>query len=138
MDRHSNTSSTGLVRTVLPGSDDLALAIDLVELEDRELDLLVLVVLLLWLGVDLLLSLLRTTTQSQNKMKSRFLLNVVIRERSSIFQLLSSKDQTLLIRRNSFLILDLLFDIINRIRWFHIKSDGLSGECLHKDLHLWS
>merc|ERR1711957_102344 len=68
-------------------------------------------------------------------MKSGFLLDVIIAQGTSVFQLLSSKDETLLIRRNSFLILNLGLDIINGIRWFNIQSDGLSSECLHKDLH---
>jgi hypothetical protein len=37
--------------------------------------------------------------------KSRLLLNVVVSKRASIFQLLASKYQTLLIRRNPFLVL---------------------------------
>ncbi len=41
-------------------------------------------------------------------MQRRLFLNVVVRERAAILQLLSSEDQTLLIRRDSFLILDLL------------------------------
>merc|ERR1711957_847227 len=68
-------------------------------------------------------------------MKSGFLLDVIVAQGTSVFQLLSSKDETLLIRRNSFLILNLSLDIINGIRWFNIQSDGLSSECLHKDLH---
>jgi hypothetical protein len=63
-------------------------------------------------------------------MKRRFLLNVVIREGASILQLLSGKNQTLLIRRNSFLVLDLGLDILNGISGLDIKSDGLSGKSL--------
>ena len=40
-------------------------------------------------------------TQAENQMQSRFFLNVVLRQSAFIFQLLSSKNQTLLIRRNS-------------------------------------
>ena len=38
-------------------------------------------------------------------MKSGLLLDVVVRESSSIFELLASEDQSLLIRRNAFLVL---------------------------------
>ena len=68
-------------------------------------------------------------------MQGRLLLNVVVREGAAIFQLLSSKDQTLLIRRNAFLVLDLGLDIVNGVRGFHIQGDGLASESLDKDLH---
>jgi len=38
------------------------------------------------------------TTQTQDKMKGGFLLNVVVTQSSTIFKLFSGKDQTLLIR----------------------------------------
>ena len=49
---------------------------------------------------------LHSTTETQDKMQSRFLLNVVIRKGSAIFQLLSSEDQPLLVRWNSLLVLE--------------------------------
>jgi len=67
--------------------------------------------------------------------KSRFLLDVVVTEGAAIFQLLSSKDKTLLIWRNSFLVLDLGLYIVNRVRWFNIQGNGLSSQSLDKDLH---
>merc|ERR1719188_1215696 len=78
---------------------------------------------------------LHTSSQSENKMESAFLLNVVVREGSSIFQLLSSKDQSLLIWGNSFLILDLGFDVLNGIRWFNLQGNGLTSQGLDEDLH---
>merc|ERR1712112_171169 len=78
---------------------------------------------------------LHTSSQSENQMQGAFLLDVVIGEGSSIFQLLSSKDQSLLIWRNSFLVLDLSLDILNGIRRFNLKGDGLASEGLDKDLH---
>merc|ERR1719379_2200385 len=68
-------------------------------------------------------------------MESAFLLDVVIGESSSIFQLLSSKDQPLLVWGNAFLVLDLGLDVFNRIRRFNLKGDGLSSQCLDEDLH---
>ena len=38
-----------------------------------------------------------TTSKSEDKMEGRFLLNVVVREGSAVFQLLSSEDQSLLL-----------------------------------------
>lgn len=69
-------------------------------------------------------------------MKGRLLLNVVVRQSTAIFQLLSSKDQSLLIRRNSFLILDLGLYIFYSVRGFNLERDGLPRQGLHKDLHL--
>ena len=62
-------------------------------------------------------------------MKCRLLLDVVIAQGAAIFKLLSGKDKTLLIRRNSFLVLDLGFDVVNGIAGFDLKGDGLSGDC---------
>merc|ERR1719369_1249847 len=52
-----------------------------------------------------------------------------------MLQLLTSKDQTLLIRRNTLLVLNLGLNILDGIRWFHLQGDGLSSESLHKNLH---
>merc|ERR1711963_1365486 len=78
---------------------------------------------------------LHTSSQSENQMESTFLLDIVIREGPSIFQLLSSKDQSLLIWWDSFLVLDLGLDILNRIRRLDLQGDGLASESLDKDLH---
>ena len=67
-------------------------------------------------------------------MKSRLLLDVVVGKSTSILKLLPSKDQTLLIRRNSLLVLDLSLNVVNRIRWLDIKGDGLSSESLDENL----
>jgi len=62
-------------------------------------------------------------------------LNVIIGESSSIFQLFTGKDQTLLLRRDTFFVLDLRLDILNRVVWLHIEGNSLSGQRLHKNLH---
>jgi len=48
-------------------------------------------------------------------MEGRFLLDVVIGEGSAILQLFTSKDKTLLIWWDSFLVLDLGLDILNGV-----------------------
>jgi len=78
---------------------------------------------------------LHTTTQTKHQMQSRFLLNVVICQRPAILKLLSSKDKALLIRRNSFLILDLALDILNGVRALDFKGDSFPRQGLHKNLH---
>jgi hypothetical protein len=67
--------------------------------------------------------------------QGRLLLNVVIRESAAILELLAGEDQTLLVRRNALLILDLALDIINGVGGFHFQSDRLAGQGLDEDLH---
>ena len=77
-----------------------------------------------------------STSQTQHQMKGRFLLDIVIRQSSAILQLLSGKDQSLLIRGNAFLVLDLLLDVVNGVRSFHFKGDGLASKGLNKNLNI--
>merc|ERR1711963_1083908 len=68
-------------------------------------------------------------------MKSRLFLDIVVRESSSIFQLLASKDQPLLVWGNSLLVLDFGFDIFNGIGWLNFKGYCFSCKSLDKNLH---
>merc|ERR1719419_1507270 len=56
-----------------------------------------------------------TTSKSKDKMKSGLLLNVVIREGSSVLELFSSEDQSLLLRRDAFLVLDFCLDVLDGV-----------------------
>jgi len=76
-----------------------------------------------------------TTSKSEYQVKGRFLLDVVIRKSSSILKLLSGKNESLLVWRDTFLILDLGFDVLNGVCWFNIKGDGFTSESLDEDLH---
>merc|ERR1711910_191202 len=78
---------------------------------------------------------LHSSSQSEHEVKSALLLDVVVRECSSILKLLSSKDQPLLVWRNAFLVLDLGLDILNGVRWLNLESDGLASQGLDEDLH---
>ncbi len=55
------------------------------------------------------------SAQAQHKVQCALLLDVVVGEGATILQLLARKDQALLIRRNSFLVLDLLLHILDRV-----------------------
>merc|ERR1712051_46536 len=68
-------------------------------------------------------------------MEGALLLDVVVGESSSVLQLLASEDQSLLIWGDSLLVLDLGLDVLNGVRWFDLKSDGLSSQGLDEDLH---
>jgi len=45
--------------------------------------------------------------------ESRFLLDIVVSEGSAVFELLSSEDESLLIRGDTLLVLDLSLDVLN-------------------------
>ena len=78
---------------------------------------------------------LHTTTETKHQVQGALLLDVVIRESATVFQLLASEDETLLIRRDTLLILDLGLHVVNRVRRLDFQGDGLSGKSLDKDLH---
>lgn len=61
-------------------------------------------------------------------MESRLLLNVVVRKSSAVLQLLTGKDKTLLVRRNTLLVLDLGLDVVDSIAGLNLKGDGLAGD----------
>ena len=78
---------------------------------------------------------LHTTTKTKNQMKSRLLLNVVVRKSAAILKLLTSKNKTLLVRRNTLLVLNLLLHGLDSVRGLDFEGDGLPGEGFDKDLH---
>merc|ERR1712004_425224 len=68
-------------------------------------------------------------------MESRLLLDVVVRESPPILELLASKDQPLLVRRNTLLVLDLGLDVFDGVGGLHLQCNGLPSEGLDEDLH---
>jgi hypothetical protein len=75
-----------------------------------------------------------STTETEHQMQRRFLLNIVIRKRAPIFQLFAGKNETLLIRRNAFLVLNLGLDVFNGIRRLDVERNGLARERLDENL----
>lgn len=80
-------------------------------------------------------------------------MDVIVAQSASIFELLASKDEALLIRRNPerdigaeipkqialnspFLVLDFGLNIVDCVRRLHLKGDRLSREGFDEDLHL--
>merc|ERR1719333_699147 len=76
-----------------------------------------------------------SSSQSEHQVEGGLLLDVVIRQSPSILQLLAGKDQPLLVRRDPFLVLDLGLDILDGVRGLDLEGDGLTSQCLDKDLH---
>jgi len=58
---------------------------------------------------------LHTTTQTKDEVKGGLLLDVVVGQGTAVFELLSGKDQTLLVWRNALLVLDLALDVVNSV-----------------------
>ena len=76
---------------------------------------------------------LHTSTETQDEVESRLLLDVVVRESATVLELLSRKNKTLLIRWNALLILNLGLDVVDGIGWFYIQSNGFTSEGLYED-----
>ena len=125
----------GVSRALAAETLNLSVAIDLVVLEDGQLGLLALVLDLLGGGVDLLLALLGTTTQTQDEVEGALLLDVVVGEGAAVLELLAGEDQALLIGGNALLVLDLGLDIVDGVARLHLEGDSLTREGLDEDLH---
>ena len=63
-------------------------------------------------SIHLYLSLL---TQAENQVEGGLLLDVVVGQRAPVLQLFAGEDESLLLRGNSLLVLDLLLDALNRV-----------------------
>merc|ERR1719215_548061 len=73
--------------------------------------------------------------EAEDEVQRGLLLNVVVRESTTVLQLLASKDEALLVWRDPFLVLDLRLDVINGVRRLDVQRDGLPRQRLHEDLH---
>jgi hypothetical protein len=94
-----------------------------------------------------------STTKTEDQVKSGLLLDVVVTQSSSILQLLSSEDETLLVGGDAsrfvnlgykyvstgspFLILDFGLDVVDRIRGLYLEGDRLAREGLDENLHVF-
>lgn len=60
-------------------------------------------------------------------MEGGLFLDVVVTKSSIVLKLLASKDESLLIWRNSLFVLNLGLDVIDSVRGLDIEGDGLTG-----------
>ena len=67
-------------------------------------------------------------------MEGRFLLDIVVRKGPAVLKLLAGEDETLLVRGNAFLVLDLAFNVINSVarldfegNWTKVRTCTLNG-----------
>src|SRR5699024_6358825 len=78
---------------------------------------------------------LHTSTEAEDQVQGRLLLNVVVAQGATVLELLSSENQTLLVWRDALLILGLGLDVLNGVRGLHLQGDGLARQGLHENLH---
>merc|ERR1719334_3140522 len=78
---------------------------------------------------------LHASTESQDKMEGGFLLDVVVAQSTTIFQLFPSEDETLLIWWNTFFVLDLRLHIVDGVTGFNLQGDRLPCQGFDEDLH---
>ena len=67
-------------------------------------------------------------------MEGGLLLDVVITQSAAVLELFSGEDQPLLVRRDALLVLDFLFDVVDRVARLDVQRDGLAREGLDEDL----
>jgi len=78
---------------------------------------------------------LHTTTKAEDEVERGLLLDIVVGQSAAILKLLAGEDQSLLVRRDALLVLDLGLHIVDGVRGLDFQSDGLAGQGLHEDLH---
>jgi len=69
---------------------------------------------------------LRQQRSKSCRLRCRSVEPTVIRKRPPILKLLAGKDQTLLVRRDPLLVLDLGLDVVDRVRRLDLEGDGLA------------
>src|SRR5882762_9551366 len=79
----------------------------------------------------------QTTTErsTRTKVESALLLNVVIRERAPVLELLPSEDKSLLIGGDTFFVLNLRLHVVDSVRRLDFERDGFAGKSLDEYLH---
>ena len=61
-------------------------------------------------------------------MEGRLLLDVVVGQSSTILELFTGEDESLLVRWDTLLVLDLGLDVVDRVRGLDLEGDGLTRE----------
>lgn len=71
---------------------------------------------------------LLAAAKPEDEVKRALLLDVVIRERPAVLELLARENEPLLVRGDTLLVLDLGLDVVNRVRRLNLKRDGLASK----------
>jgi hypothetical protein len=78
---------------------------------------------------------LHSSTKTEDQVKGGLLLDVVVGKSATILKLLTSEDETLLVRRDTLLVLDLRLYVVDGVGALNLQGNGLSGKSLDEDLH---
>jgi len=73
--------------------------------------------------------------KTEDEVEGGLLLDIVVRESSAVLELLAGEDETLLIRGNALLVLDLGLHVVNGVGGLNIEGDGLARKGLDENLH---
>merc|ERR1712022_13141 len=76
-----------------------------------------------------------SSTKAEHEVQRGLLLDVVVLECAAVLELLTRKDQALLVRRDALLVLDLGLDSLDGVGALHLEGDGLAGQGLYENLH---
>jgi hypothetical protein len=77
------------------------------------------------------------STKRYDMMNYGFLLNIIVRKGSTVLKLLAGEDESMMIGRNTFLILELGLDVLDGVRRLNIQRDSLARQGLNEDLHIY-
>lgn len=133
---HENTGAALSILALAAEAGDLAAVVHLVELEHRELHLLLLVLVLFGCRVVLLLSLLGTTEKSGGQLQSELLLDGVRLERVLVLESNTSVEQALLANGHASLGGQQRLHAEDRLAWIDIQSDGGTRKGFDENLHV--
>ena len=68
-------------------------------------------------------------------MEGGLLLDVVVGQSAAIFELLAGENESLLVGRDAFLVLDLSLHVLDGVGLLDVEGDGLASQGLDEDLH---
>ena len=69
--------------------------------------------------------------EAQHEVQRGLLLDVVVAQGAAVLELLAREDQTLLVRGDALLVLDLGLDVVDRVGRLDVQGDGLARQGLH-------
>jgi len=133
MPGHEDTGTAGLGGALTTETGDLAVSVNLVELENSQLDLSLLVLDLLGGGVGLLLALLTTSQEVDVEVQGGH--GGDGGKESLGGESLTSKGEALQGSSNTLALLDHGLDMADRVGSLGVNGHSLAGKGLDKDLH---
>ena len=71
---------------------------------------------------------LHAAAQAEHQVERRLLLDVVVRQRAAVLELLAREDQALLVRRDALLVVDLLLDVLDGVARLDIQRNGVTRQ----------